>query len=210
MNKNRPATFVAIPIVVFINVLISLSGLTTASIEYWGFDSLRFTQGMQTFDKLGGEIATLFTSQFLHAGLKHVLTNMIMLVLFGVLVERQLGALRFLGYYLASGAVGLLTLWAIGETGLFVGASASLSGITGAFLLLIAHRRARLNIGTALGGAYILLWWLPNQIVGSVLSVTGSMDSNIGYLGHLFGFIAGAILTWRNSSLPKTENQPLV
>src|SRR6188508_1993891 len=46
----------------------------------------------------------LFTSQFLHAGWAHVLSNMLYLWIFGDNVEDRLGHGRFLVFYLFAGA----------------------------------------------------------------------------------------------------------
>lgn len=50
-----------------------------------------------------GELWRLFTYQFLHANLGHILFNMIALWFFGPVVEERFGHLRFLLYYLFCG-----------------------------------------------------------------------------------------------------------
>jgi membrane associated rhomboid family serine protease len=46
---------------------------------------------------------TLFTSMFLHASWDHILGNMLYLWVFGSHIERSMGHLRYLGFYLACG-----------------------------------------------------------------------------------------------------------
>lgn len=210
MNISRTGTFVAIQVIVVLNFLIHHSPLSTLWTSYFAFVPLRFTQSMQTFDNVAHEIATLVTYQFIHGSLQHLSENMFFLVLFGWFVEREFGSMRFLGFYLASGVFGALGLWAL-NTDLnleVIGASGAVGAVFGAFLILLIRRRSRLTqdklwltIITALGGMFILLWWLPDQIIGSILIVRGAMSEPLfGYLCHLFGFIAGAILTWRYCS----------
>jgi membrane associated rhomboid family serine protease len=96
---------------------------------------------------------TLFSYMFLHGGFFHLLTNMACLWLFGILVEPAMGTKRFALTYLASGAITGLTIVVIVPhwTSPLVGASASISGILGAFLALhfserIGQRRQNLVV----------------------------------------------------------------
>src|SRR5688572_32280522 len=49
-------------------------------------------------------VPALFTSQFLHAGWMHIISNMLYLWIFGDNVEDRLGHVRFLIFYLGAGA----------------------------------------------------------------------------------------------------------
>src|SRR5687768_17524400 len=49
-------------------------------------------------------VPALFTSQFLHAGWMHILSNMLYLWIFGDNVEDRLGHVRFIVFYLGAGA----------------------------------------------------------------------------------------------------------
>ena len=49
---------------------------------------------------------TIFTSMFLHGGFMHLVGNMWFLWIFGDNVEDRLGRVRFLAYYLVTGAIG--------------------------------------------------------------------------------------------------------
>src|ERR1700736_5605482 len=65
------------------------------------FDSLHGSQGPAA-------LVTLLTSTFLHAGWLHLLANLLYLGVFGLPVERRIGAARFGLLYLLSGLVGSL------------------------------------------------------------------------------------------------------
>src|ERR1700676_399960 len=52
------------------------------------------------------KISTMVTSQFLHAGWLHLLSNMVVLLFLGKKVEERIGPLKFLAFYLASGIAG--------------------------------------------------------------------------------------------------------
>ena len=90
------------------------------------------------FYTLLGEPWRLLTSMFLHIGWLHLALNMYMLVIFGPLVERLFGPVRFTLVYLLSGLIGSLTsaLYHAYQGHLVVaaGASGALMGIAGAFV----------------------------------------------------------------------------
>lgn len=61
-----------------------------------------------------GEWITLFTSQFLHGGWWHLISNMLFLWIFGNNIEDRLGHVKYLIFYLACGALAALCQWFIG------------------------------------------------------------------------------------------------
>lgn len=103
------------------------------SLQRWG----AFALGPATF---GGQVWRWLTYQFLHAGLLHLVMNMVGLYMFGPIVERYLGTKRYLVFYLVCGFSGawlfsLLALLGIVQASAFsvlVGASGSIFGILAA------------------------------------------------------------------------------
>lgn len=75
-------------------------------------------------------------SLFMHGDAMHLAVNMAFLLAFGTAVERRLGALRYVAFYLATGVAaltGALALyWYAGESLLVLGASGSIAGLFGA------------------------------------------------------------------------------
>jgi len=79
---------------------------------------------------------TFLTYMFVHAGLLHLLFNMLMLFVFGAAVEQRMGSRAFILYYLYCGvgaAIFCLALSGIMAVGPFVGASGALLGVALAF-----------------------------------------------------------------------------
>ena len=79
---------------------------------------------------------TFLTYMFVHAGLLHLLFNMLMLFVFGAAVEQRMGSRAFILYYLYCGigaAIFCLALSGIMSVGPFVGASGALLGVALAF-----------------------------------------------------------------------------
>ena len=56
-------------------------------------------------------LLTLFTSQFLHGGILHILGNMLYLRVFGNNIEDAMGGFWFLLFYLSCGALAALAQW---------------------------------------------------------------------------------------------------
>jgi membrane associated rhomboid family serine protease len=96
-------------------------------------DALAFSPG----DALR-EPWTFLSYMFVHAGLLHLLGNMLMLYVFGTAVENRLGSRTFILYYLMCGvgaAVFSLAMSAVMPVGPFVGASGAVLGVALAFAL---------------------------------------------------------------------------
>jgi membrane associated rhomboid family serine protease len=96
-------------------------------------DALAFSPG----DALR-EPWTFLSYMFVHAGLLHLLGNMLMLYVFGTAVENRMGSRTFILYYLLCGAgaaVFSLAMSAVMPVGPFVGASGAVLGVALAFAL---------------------------------------------------------------------------
>jgi membrane associated rhomboid family serine protease len=142
-----------------------------------------------------------------HAGWLHWLKNALFLGLFGVYVERALGAWRWLAFYLASGLGAIGVHWAMSLTiqpslyreGL-VGASGAISGLVGYFALRFYRRRVRLVWASPnRWGLSVPMWvgvlaWVLLQGAGAILEAGQPTPSAIGYWAHLGGFATGLTL----------------
>jgi rhomboid protease GluP len=178
---------VAINVLIFVAELFNGGHLMSPSTQHlvaWGANVGPLT--------LSGESWRLLTSMFLHIGLLHLAMNMYMLVLFGPVVERQFGAVRFTLVYLISGMFGGLASALLhsspGNVVTAAGASGALMGISGAFLghwLLAAARhqaREAMNMRGPLA-----------QTVGLTL-LLGVINPAIDNAAHIGGLVAGALI----------------
>ncbi len=87
---------------------------------------------------------TYLTSMFVHAGIFHLLGNMLFLFLFGSCVEDMIGRLRFLSFYLVAGLVAEIVFVAMTPEHFsseipMGGASGAIMGCQGMYLLLRAN-----------------------------------------------------------------------
>ena len=108
-------------------------------------------------------LVTAFTSMFMHADWLHLGGNMLFLWIFGNNVEDAMGHVRYLVFYVLAGltAVALQTTFTLvtaSDVGAQIpnlGASGAISGVLGAYLILLPHARILTLI------AFFLLRELP-------------------------------------------------
>lgn len=148
----------------------------------------------------------LLTSMFLHAGLLHILGNMIYLLPFGDNIEDRLGHVKYFIFYILCGlsaTLGFSLLNPDTATPL-VGASGAIAGVLGGYLVL--HPR-----GVVRGFLFIIIlltrielpaiifigYWFFMQIFSSVISFNsqgGEETAGVAYSAHVIGFVTGLIL----------------
>jgi membrane associated rhomboid family serine protease len=118
----------------------------------------------------------------------HILLNMLMLVMFGGAVERQLGSRRFLRYYLLCGiAGGLLTLLPPFRA-ITVGASGAVLGVLTAFGLLYPDAPVLLLFIPVPAKVLVIFLALLN-----LFSAAGA-QGGISYIAHVGGMAAGYLM----------------
>jgi membrane associated rhomboid family serine protease len=155
---------------------------------------------------------TLLTSMFVHGGWDHILGNMLFLGVFGIHVERSMGALRYLAFYLVCGlgASALEIFTAMGSNVPGIGASGAIAGVLAGYLLM--YPRSHIDVLVPLR---ILAWpgrlpawvfiggWFLYQLALSVVSF-GDVGGGggVAYSAHVGGFITGVALV-RLFSMPE-------
>jgi rhomboid family protein len=144
--------------------------------------------------------STLITSMFLHGGWMHLGGNMLYLWIFGDNIERAMGRVRFLVFYLVCGiAAGLAHITFSGGSAIpSVGASGAISGVLGGYLLLFPQNRVRVLTrgGIASVPAIVVLgFWIVIQLISQVGSIAQTSEGGgVAYMAHIGGFVAGLVL----------------
>jgi rhomboid family protein len=150
---------------------------------------------------------TLVTSLFIHGGLVHLFGNMIYLWVFGDAVEDAFGHSGYLLFFLMAGALGSITHACFFPHSVVpsIGASGSIAGVLGAFLVLRPRARivtlfplvvywAMAEIRAAL---FLPIWFLM-QFLNGALTIAAAAHTQevtgVAWWAHVGGFIFGAIV----------------
>ncbi len=198
-------TLVAVNVVVFVAQLF-MGPMTERLIQTFGFMPARLLDP-QAFGYAWWEVAiTLVSSLFLHGGFVHLIGNLIYLWVFGGAIEDSLGHWRFLLVYLACGAIGSLTHTVLFPTSTIpsIGASGSIAGLLGAFLVL--HPKARiltlfpLVVYWAMAELPALVFlpvWFGMQFFSGFLSLQAARGTQevagVAWWAHVGGFVFGML-----------------
>ena len=148
---------------------------------------------------------TLFTSMFLHGGWEHIIGNMIYLWVFGNHVERSMGHVPYVAFYLLCGlgANALEIATAVNSDVPGLGASGAIAGVLGGYLVLYPTSR----IGTLIGVGFIyfpariyawafIVFWFLLQLGSGLLSIgsDAAAGGGVAYWAHVGGFLTGVVL----------------
>jgi membrane associated rhomboid family serine protease len=198
-NPTRRVPFVNYGLIV-LNVLvflwqISLGPYGEAALYRMALVPLAVTTG---FD--WGDVRSIFTSMFMHAGLTHLLGNMLYLWIFGDNVEDALGHARYLFFYLAGGIAASLTHVLLYPTSPVptVGASGAIAATLGAYLLLFPNRRVVTLIPfgffmqvARIPAVIVLGMWFLLQLLQGTLALGMVALGGVAFWAHIGGFVFG-------------------
>jgi membrane associated rhomboid family serine protease len=175
------------------------------------------------------------TSMFVHAGIFHLLGNMLFLFLFGAVVEDLLGRLRFTIFYLVCGLVAEFAYLAMSPAHFqsiipMGGASGAISGCLGMYLLLRADSDIEFKYFVWLFGyiragdfeipAWVaILFYFGSNLLSSVLGMfeqRGHHQGGVAFGAHVGGFLGGLALVaayrWlaQRRETPKLPDGPII
>ena len=199
-DSDRRLTPVVTYALIAANVVFFLLELNSgdAFIERWAFVPTRFLANP------AGELATIFTSMFMHAGWVHLLGNMLYLWIFGDNVEDRLGHALFFVFYILCGIGATLAqlAFSLGSSIPNLGASGAIAGVLGAYLIMFPGRRVNVLLGrvvTPMSALVVIGFWIVLQIFSQVSAFTASSQTEgggVAYMAHIGGFVTGIVLTF--------------
>lgn len=152
-----------------------------------------------------GELATIFSAMFMHAGWVHIGGNMLYMWIFGNNIEDRFGHLGFAAFYLISGVAAMVAQAMVAPSSALpnLGASGAVAGVLGAYILLFPGASVLtiipilIFIEVARVPAYIVIgFWFILQL-GSGLASLGpelATSGGVAWFAHIGGFIAGLLL----------------
>jgi len=198
--KVMPVTLVLIGINIGVFLYTAITGIDIwagngAQLLHTGANYWSLTIGRQEYWRL-------LSSMFLHAGLWHLVTNMLGLFIGGFFLEPVLRSLRYGMAYLLTGIISdYVSIWCH-KSAVGVGASGAIFGIFGVFLALLTTPLFPWKIRQGLL-AYIGLFIALN-VIAAVIS------QGVDNAAHLAGFLSGAFLGYLLFfTLTKTDGERL-
>ena len=160
----------------------------------------RFPAAFGGHASLEAAFLPVITSMFLHAGIAHLLGNMLFLWIFGDNVEDFYGHFTYLFFYLVCGiGAGLLHVlfnWTSMLPSL--GASGAISGVMGAYLILYPRSRVLTLVFIFLipiPAVIILVLWFVMQFLSGVSSLGMPTSGGVAWWAHVGGFLLGMGIT---------------
>ena len=181
--RSAPVTsaFVLINVIVFI--LLEAGGSTT-DVQYMAEHGAIYAPLV-----LSGQYYRLFTSMFLHFGLKHIASNMLALFCLGSIVEQELGKIKYTLLYLISGIgasfASLFMAVLMHSYTVAAGASGAIFGVIGGLCVIMIKRKGHFRnmqpANVALMAGYSLF--------------AGFTDIGVDNSAHIGGLIMGFLIT---------------
>jgi membrane associated rhomboid family serine protease len=187
-------SLIAINAVVFIWE-VSVTGFFTNPVAT---ETLFRSYGAVPESVLGGNIASVLTSMFMHGGVAHIIGNMVFLFVFGDNLEDRFGHIKYIFIYIAWGIAAALihSVYAVSVGGgeiPAVGASGAISGVMGAYLVMFPRAKVFTVIVAFFittvripALAFMPLWFIL-QIIPALIQGPGE----VAYFAHIGGFIVG-------------------
>jgi membrane associated rhomboid family serine protease len=197
-NSNRRTVPWVTYILIALNLVFFVLELTggEAFIMKWAFVPTRFLANP------GGELLTLFTSMFMHAGWLHLGGNMLYLWIFGDNVEDRFGHGKYIIFYLLCGLLATFAQLAFNTTSDIpnLGASGAIAGVLGAYIILFPKGRIKVLSGSRtvqVSALIVIGLWIVLQLFSGIGSIAASSSvGGVAYMAHIGGFVAGILLTF--------------
>ena len=166
------------------NKLIVICALVT--LFFWSMPSVTDFLVYSGSGLADGYLWTLITALFVHVNLLHLIGNMIFLYVFGNAVESSAGGKVMMAVFFVGGVGSFLVgTYYYGYTIIMVGASAAIFALAAAAMLMKPLKSSLLFFFMPLGLVAILFF------IFNLLAVYFSVGGNVGYIGHVAGFLIG-------------------
>ena len=193
-----PAVTVAI---IVVNVIVFLMELMAPDIETFIQSYALIPSAVNLLNV--STLSSFISSQFLHAGFIHIISNMWFLRIFGDNVEEKFGSFKFLFIYILAGFVGNFAQYILSPNSTIpiLGASGAVAGVLGAYLVFFPHHTVKtlvpffgfLTVMNIPASAMLLLWLLT-QFVSGFGSIASAQIGGVAWWAHIGGFAIGWII----------------
>jgi membrane associated rhomboid family serine protease len=178
-------------------------------VAYWGGFIPARLLGAHSAMPLAPTFLTPLTATLVHAGIVHLVFNMLMLLFCGRAVETILGKTGFAILYVVGAYAAAALHFFTSPSPLIpmVGASGAISAVLGAYALLFGRNKVKVRnpaAATLLHALWLFAAWTGiNLLVGLTVTLPGE---SIAVAAHVGGFLAGLalakpllLLRWRGA-----------
>lgn len=135
-----------------------------------------------------GQYYRLLTSVFMHFGVSHLINNMIVLFVLGDNLERAMGHVKYLAFYMICGIGANLISMAVnvmtGSIAVGAGASGAIFGVVGGLVYAVGVNRGRLEDLTSRQLIFMIMLTLYH----------GFTSMNVDNAAHIGGLVIGILL----------------
>lgn len=138
------------------------------------------------------EIWRLISNSFIHSDLSHVMSNLIIFLYSGYLLEYNIGFFKTMIVFVSSTLIGNLTILNLNPYITIIGCSHSVFGIIGSNL---SNTIINYDIMT-FSEIYLYLFSVLLFVSIEILSYFLNYSENIGYIGHWSGFLNGFLISF--------------
>ncbi len=163
---------------------------------------------------------TLFSSMFMHASILHLAGDMLFLWIFANNVERAMGPIKLIVFYVVGGvaALALQVVLGPGSTSPTIGASGAIAAVLGGYILLYPRARVLtlvlipfLSTVIELPAILMLGAWFAMQALFGAVGLTDPVGGGggVAYFAHVGGFLFGLatirLLVSRRTGIPPAD-----
>lgn len=199
------------PVLVLINVVIYIISSMNMDNDGWSFIISNLADNLDAVVNRH-QYYRIITSMFVHFGITHIVSNMIILVALGARIENLIGKVGMLLSYLITGTVASIVSlvstyisYCLGNITIIdikyqysAGASGAIFGLMGIMIMLAIFNKGRISD--------LSLWNLAVLSVLTIMNgyVSGENIDNAAHIGGLTaGFIIGVIIALTNQKVVK-------
>ncbi|HUA63111.1 MAG TPA: rhomboid family intramembrane serine protease [Verrucomicrobiae bacterium] len=190
-------------VIILLNVLVFVHQVQLEWLDPRGFNQFMRLYSLRPASLIAHP-SELLTSMFLHAGILHILGNMLFLWVFGTGVEDVLGHFKYLIFYLVCGVIAGLSQVAVNPFSHvpMLGASGAIAGVMGAYLVKFPRSSVVMLFWLLFVFTFdlpawaVLVYWFLLQLFNGVGSIGESQYAVGGtaFFAHIGGFVAGLVL----------------
>lgn len=194
--RNARATLVIAGITALAWLVVSLAGWGDLAAIWGGFIPARISL-VGGGDGLAPVWLTPITATLIHAGIFHLLFNLVVLLFCGRAIEGILGPKAIIALYLVGAYAAAAAHWLPDPLDLVpvVGASGAISAVLGAYAMLLGRNKVRIanpTIALWVNALWLIVAWIGLQLIVGFTFET--MGARIAIAAHIGGFLAGLLL----------------